>query len=220
MTIYTIINNQGDDNYTGTLEQIREQLIHEAFKFNRLLEEFEDQVEAVSPADPSELDDDEERLIPRELTRELLVQMASSIWDVHTNHIQLIEDQLDTHLTAGEFGAILHSLDLTPQTFAALLKINDRTVRNWLTARREVPVTIARELELLVQKREDAKTQMRNDLKRGVIVNWILPADYINDAEFWEEYPDYEGLPVVFISRIIAELATEKLITKTDYEIV
>lgn len=79
------------DIYTAnTLEGIRAQLIEEWAKYGTTDGVgFEDQVHAVFPFDPSELDEDEELPVVRPLTPELLVELAAWALSEHPNHIKL-----------------------------------------------------------------------------------------------------------------------------------
>lgn len=77
--------------YTAnTLEGIRAQLIEHWSKYGTTDSVgFEDQVHAVYPYDPSELDDDEELPTVRPLTPELLIELAAWALSEHPNHIKL-----------------------------------------------------------------------------------------------------------------------------------
>lgn len=77
--------------YTAnTLEGIRAQIIEEWMKYGTTDSvDFEDQVHAVFPFDPSELDEDEELPTVRPLTPELLVELAAWALSEHPNHIKL-----------------------------------------------------------------------------------------------------------------------------------
>ena len=80
-----------NDFFTAnTLEELRAQLIEEWAKYGMSDSvDFEDQVHAVFPRDPSELDDDEELPVVRPLTPELLVELAAWALGEHPNHIKL-----------------------------------------------------------------------------------------------------------------------------------
>ena len=79
------------DVYTAnTLEGIRAQLVEEWAKYGTTDGVgFEDQVHAVFPFDPSELDEDEELPEVRPLTPELLIELAAWALSEHPNHIKL-----------------------------------------------------------------------------------------------------------------------------------
>lgn len=79
------------DVYTAnTLEGIRAQLIEHWSKYGTTDSvDFEDQIHAVFPFDPSELDDDEQLPEVRPLTPELLVELAAWALGEHPNHIKL-----------------------------------------------------------------------------------------------------------------------------------
>lgn len=79
------------DFYTAnTLEELRAQIIEEWMEFGTSDNvDFEDQVRAVFPFDPSELDDDEELTTVRPLTPELLVELAAWALSERPNHIKL-----------------------------------------------------------------------------------------------------------------------------------
>lgn len=73
-----------------TLEGLRAQLIEEWAKYGMSDNvDFEDQVHAVFPFDPSELDEDEELPVVRPLTPELLIELAAWALSEHPNHIKL-----------------------------------------------------------------------------------------------------------------------------------
>ena len=80
-----------NDIYTAnTLEDLRAQLIEEWSKYGTTdIVDFEDQVHAVFPFDPSELDDDEELPVVRPLTPELLIGLAAWALSEHPNQIKL-----------------------------------------------------------------------------------------------------------------------------------
>lgn len=78
----------------STLEELRAQLIEDAStsgQIDGMSEDWSDQIYAVYPLDPSELDDDEELPTARPLTSELLIELASDVLDAHPNHITLKE---------------------------------------------------------------------------------------------------------------------------------
>lgn len=79
------------DVYTApTLEDLRAQLIEEWSQYGTSDNiDFADQVHAVFPYDPSELDDDEELPPVRPLTPELLIELAAWALSEHPNHIKL-----------------------------------------------------------------------------------------------------------------------------------
>lgn len=79
------------DVYTAnTLEGIRAQIIEEWARYGTSDNiDFADQVHAVFPYDPSELDDDEELPTVRPLTPELLIELAAWALGEHPNHIKL-----------------------------------------------------------------------------------------------------------------------------------
>ena len=94
--MYTLTAN--DPNHTretftaNTLDELRAQLIEDAATYGRIdgmSEDWADQIYAVYPLDPSELDDDEELPTARPLTNELLIELASTVLDAHPNHITL-----------------------------------------------------------------------------------------------------------------------------------
>lgn len=80
-----------NDIFTAnTLEGIRAQLIEEWAKYGTTDSVgFEDQVHAVFPFDPSELDEDEDLPQVRPLTPELLIELAAWALSEHPNHIKL-----------------------------------------------------------------------------------------------------------------------------------
>nr|DAY05016.1 MAG TPA: hypothetical protein [Caudoviricetes sp.] len=80
-----------NDIFTAnTLEGLRAQIIEEWAKYGTTDSvDFEDQVHAVFPFDPSELDDDEQLPEVRPLTPELLVELAAWALGEHPNHIKL-----------------------------------------------------------------------------------------------------------------------------------
>lgn len=80
-----------NDIFTAnTLEGLRAQIIEEWAKYGTTDSvDFEDQVHAVFPFDPSELDDDEQLPDVRPLTPELLVELAAWALGEHPNHIKL-----------------------------------------------------------------------------------------------------------------------------------
>ena len=80
-----------NDVYTAnTLEELRAQIIEEWAKYGTSdCVDFADQVHAVFPLDPSELDEDEELPEVRPLTPELLVELAAWALSAHPNHIKL-----------------------------------------------------------------------------------------------------------------------------------
>lgn len=80
-----------NDIYTAsTLEDLRAQIIEEWARYGTSDNiDFADQVHAVFPSDPSELDDDEELPVVRPLTPELLIELAAWALSEHPNHIKL-----------------------------------------------------------------------------------------------------------------------------------
>jgi hypothetical protein len=94
--MYTLTAN--DPNHTretftaNTLEELRAQLIEDAATSGRIdgmSEDWADQIYAVYPLDPSELDDGEGLPTARPLTSDLLIELASTVLDAHPNHIAL-----------------------------------------------------------------------------------------------------------------------------------
>ena len=79
------------DVYTAnTLEELRAQIIEEWARYGTSDNvDFADQVHAVFPSDPSELDEDEELPVVRPLTTELLIELAAWALSVHPKHIKL-----------------------------------------------------------------------------------------------------------------------------------
>lgn len=74
----------------NTLEGLRAQIIEEWAKYGTSDNiDFADQVHAVFPRDPSELDEDEELPVVRPLTPELLIELAAWALSEHPNHIKL-----------------------------------------------------------------------------------------------------------------------------------
>lgn len=80
-----------NDIYTATtLEELRAQIIEEWAKYGTTDSvDFEDQVHAVFPFDPSELDEDEELPEVRPLTPELLIELAAWALSEHPKNIKL-----------------------------------------------------------------------------------------------------------------------------------
>lgn len=80
-----------NDVYTAsTLEGLRAQLIEEWSQYGTTDNiDFADQVHAVFPSDPSELDDDEELPVVRPLTPELLIELAAWALSEHPKHVKL-----------------------------------------------------------------------------------------------------------------------------------
>nr|DAV85933.1 MAG TPA: Protein of unknown function (DUF2481) [Caudoviricetes sp.] len=79
------------DVYTApTLEGLRTQIVEEWAKYGTSDNiNFADQVHAVFPSDPSELDEDEQLPQVRPLTPELLVELAAWALSEHPKHIKL-----------------------------------------------------------------------------------------------------------------------------------
>lgn len=114
--------------YTAnTLEGIRAQLVEEWAKYGTTDGVgFEDQVHAVFPFDPSELDDDEELPVVRPLTPELLVELAAWALGEHPNHIKLetvdartVEDVAE--IVAKETGC---TVEVAQRTVTGLIRIH------------------------------------------------------------------------------------------------
>ena len=80
-----------NDIFTAnTLEELRAQIIEEWARYGTSDNiDFADQVHAVFPSDPSELDEDEELPVVRPLTPELLIELAAWALSEHPNHIKL-----------------------------------------------------------------------------------------------------------------------------------
>lgn len=80
-----------NDIYTAnTIEDLRAQLIKEWAKYGTTDNiDFADQVHAVFPSDPSELDEDEELPTVRPLTPQLLIELAAWALSEHPKHIKL-----------------------------------------------------------------------------------------------------------------------------------
>ena len=73
-----------------TLEELRAQIVEEWAKYGTSDNiDFADQVHAVFPSDPSELDDDEELPEVRPLTPELLIELAAWALSEHPKHVKL-----------------------------------------------------------------------------------------------------------------------------------
>lgn len=74
----------------NTLEELRAQIVEEWARYGTSDNvDFADQVHAVFPLDPSELDDGEELPTVRPLTPELLVELAAWALSEHPKHIKL-----------------------------------------------------------------------------------------------------------------------------------
>lgn len=80
-----------NDIYTAnTLEDLRAQLIEEWAKYGTTDNiDFADQVHAVFPSDPSELDEDEQLPTVRPVTPQLLIELAAWALSEHPKHIKL-----------------------------------------------------------------------------------------------------------------------------------
>ncbi|PRQ11748.1 hypothetical protein C1Y63_04890 [Corynebacterium sp. 13CS0277] len=87
--------------YTGTLEDIRAQLIEEFSRWHTYQpEDFADQWEAVYPTDVSELDEGEVPPTPRKLTPELLKELAVALLDAPTGHATISAGRADISIPA------------------------------------------------------------------------------------------------------------------------
>ena len=53
-------------------------------------------------------------------------------------------------MTNKQFSAALTRMGVTQQGFAETIKVNDRTVRNWVSGRSEVPTAIAMLIRLML----------------------------------------------------------------------
>lgn len=83
--IITAEKNGFTHEATGeSLEELRKLLIDEALDAGKIIDDWQDQVQAVYPLDDSELDEDEAPLTPRPLTDDLLEALACRVWDVPT----------------------------------------------------------------------------------------------------------------------------------------
>lgn len=54
-------------------------------------------------------------------------------------------------MTAAQFSRALTKLGVTQAAFAATIKVNERTVRNWVGERSEVPTAIAMLVNLMLE---------------------------------------------------------------------
>lgn len=119
--MYTLTTPNKVFTLTGdTLEELREKLIdfHEENRHDPQYGDYLDQFEAVYPRDESELDDDEEPIVPRELTPEILEGMACMVWDVPTVSLRE-EDGTDIH----RLGDTLHyMLDMDADAAVDILR--------------------------------------------------------------------------------------------------
>lgn len=60
-------------------------------------------------------------------------------------------------MTARQFTAALAQLGLTQIAFADLIRVNERTVRNWVGGRSDVPTTVAMLLNLMIGTKKTAE---------------------------------------------------------------
>lgn len=128
--MYTLTTPNKDFTLTGdTLEELREKLIdfHEENRSDPQYGDYQDQFEAVYPRDESELDDDEEPVVPRALAPEILKGMARMVWDVPTVSLRE-EDGTDIH----RLGDTLHYM-LDMDTDAAV-----DTLREYITQMEDI----------------------------------------------------------------------------------
>jgi plasmid maintenance system antidote protein VapI len=60
-------------------------------------------------------------------------------------------------MTPKQFSTALTRLGLTQQGFARLIRRNERTIRDWISGRRDVPVEIALLVNLMLDTKTDAE---------------------------------------------------------------
>jgi DNA-binding transcriptional regulator YiaG len=56
-------------------------------------------------------------------------------------------------MTKKQFTAALNSLGIPQQQFAEAIRVNERTVRNWVSGRSEVPTVIAVLINLMIERK-------------------------------------------------------------------
>ena len=122
--MFVLTPDLNDPWMTGKdLEDLRAQLVDEL----KIADGWEDQVEAVYPADESELDEGEVSPTPRPLTPKLVEELACHVWDKHT--VWLVEEEdlnMDdlVHLVEGTFNLPFLNASLAVITHLQTLESN------------------------------------------------------------------------------------------------
>lgn len=176
MTIIVTAEKNGYTNEAqgGTLEDLRKQLIDEALDNNKLMDDWQDQVQAVYPLDKSELDEDEAPLTPRPLTEDLLDALACKVWDVPG--VRWDEGEGES-ITRGELQATQHLLGLDTNAMARTLGVARRTYARWVAGTAPIPLAISGGVrDMLDRLLDDADTLADMD-ERGVIPIYPSGAD-------------------------------------------
>ncbi|MGV0327291.1 helix-turn-helix domain-containing protein [Corynebacterium confusum] len=133
-----------------SLEELRKQLIDEALDSGKIMDDWQDQVQAVYPLDESGLDEDESPLTPRPLTEDLLDALACKVWDVPAVGWQTSHD-MPQPSTRGQLQATQHYLGLSLTDLAVKLSVTERTIRRWVGGSSPIPGGVALELRQLVE---------------------------------------------------------------------
>lgn len=164
-------NGYTNEAQGGTLEELRKQLIDEALDAGKLMDDWQDQVQAVYPLDESGLDEDEAPLTPRPLTDDLLDALACHVWDVpavawHTTQ----DDEEATPVTRGDMQATQHLLGLDTNVMARMLGVARRTYARWVAGTAPIPLAISGGIRDLLDCLLDDADTLADMEERGIIL--------------------------------------------------
>lgn len=157
--MFTIIAE--NNRVTATdFEGLRAALLDELFNTGREdCSRWEDWIEAVYPADTSEVDEDYTPPVPRELTQENLEAFAAWVFD--TPSARLIQGEPPTPAT---LQAIHEFIGWSLDDAAEALNVSKRTYQRWLSGQMAAPSRVEGEMRRAAQHLIDrAKRLASND---------------------------------------------------------
>ena len=150
----------------------------------------------------------------REVTTELLRELAAKVWGVHPNHVAMCEVESLKLVSAPTLVATAHHLGMEMKELAEALDVGRDTMRAWATARRDTPPWLRDELNKLITEQDKAVEWVSS---RG---EGIVRPGYPNQDDTWEEwryvFNGYLGAahiparPIGWVKRVMQRVTLEK----------